>query len=430
MSQIPSFREWETSEEIKLSEDDLNFLRHTVNVDSRGKAKENSKIEIIPLGNDKFKLRAKSYVGSIKIPNSHIIQITPKIKAANFFKLLGYSENFSDIDFFKELGNAEEGDDLLDWIAKLFIRFVNEIIQEGIYKSYVSGTEEISTIKGRLLIVNNIRNPRITQEKFWCEFDELSTNTLENQILLYCSKLLFELVKDEKLKDDLHHIQIAFEQQDVESVFLDSYHLDLITYQKFNEHYENSFKLCEHILKLTWYGSFSDSGDLPIFGYLHNMNDLFQNFVTKALQETYTKYKVKKEPRDSVLLQKQKKSIIHSGIKAFTKPGNLKPDIVIYDKDHNSIPKIVIDTKYKKDNPSAGDYYQSLAYSLTLDCPVLLLLPELSEQRKGDYELVPELNKEALIYVRTIDFSEVPDEDYLEVLKNRLKVEIDEILVK
>ncbi len=90
----------------------------------------------------------------------------------------------------------------------------------------------------------------------------------------------------------------------------------------------------------------------------------------------------------------------------------------------------MIDTKYKKDNPSAGDYYQSLAYSLTLDCPVLLLLPELSEQRKGDYELVPELNKEALIYVRTIDFSEVPDEDYLEVLKNRLKVEIDEILVK
>ena len=206
MSQIPSFREWETSEEIKLSEDDLNFLRHTVNVDSRGKAKENSKIEIIPLGNDKFKLRAKSYVGSIKIPNSHIIQITPKIKAANFFKLLGYSENFSDIDFFKELGNAEEGDDLLDWIAKLFIRFVNEIIQEGIYKSYVSGTEEISTIKGRLLIVNNIRNPRITQEKFWCEFDELSTNTLENQILLYCSKLLFELVKDEKLKDAVKQI--------------------------------------------------------------------------------------------------------------------------------------------------------------------------------------------------------------------------------
>jgi 5-methylcytosine-specific restriction enzyme subunit McrC len=430
MNQISPFQEWETSEEVKLSKDDLDFLRHTVNVDSRGKAKENSKIEIIPLGNDKFKLRAKSYVGSIKIPNSHIIQITPKIKVANFFKLLAYSENFSDIDFFEELGTAEEGNDLLEWIAKLFIKFVNEIIQEGIYKSYVSRSEEISAIKGRLLVANNIRSPRITHEKFWCEFDELSTNTLENQILLYCSKLIFELVKDEKLKDDLHHIQIAFEQQDVESVFLDLYHLDLITYQKFNEHYENSFKLCEYILKHTWYGNFSNEGDMQIFGALHNMNDLFQNFVTKALQETYTKYKVKKEPRDSVLLQKQKKSTIHSNIKAFTKPGNLKPDIVIYEKDHTSEPKIVIDTKYKKDNPSAGDYYQSLAYSLTLDCPVLLLLPELSEQRKGDYELVPELNKEALIYVRTIDFSEVPDEDYLEVLKNRLKVEIDEILVK
>lgn len=423
MNHIPSFNEWKTSVNVDLTEDDLNFLQYKINNE-----KLNSKIEIIPSGK-KYLLKAKSYVGTIKIPNSYTITITPKIGELNFFKILAYSENISDVKFFEELGTAQPGNDLLELIAKLFIKFVTEIIQEGIYKSYVSYIEEIPTIKGRLLIVNNIRSPRISQEKFWCEFDELSTDTLENQILLYCSKLLFELVQDKKLKDELHHIQTAFEQENVSNVFLDLYHLDLITYQKFNEHYEKSFKLCEYILKLTWYGDFSNEEVMPIFGYLYNMNDLFQNFVTKALQELFSQYKVKKEPRNSMLLQKQKTSNIAQNIKYFATPDSLKPDIVLYTKDLTQIPKIVIDTKYKKDRPSSGDYYQSVAYSLTLECPVLLLLPELEEPKKGDFELVPDLNKQALIYARTLDFTEIPDEDYILTLKSRLKKIIDEILI-
>ena len=101
----------------------------------------------------------------------------------------------------------------------------------------------------------------------------------------------------------------------------------------------------------------------------------------------------------------------------------MKPDIVIQEKT-NGNPVFVIDTKYKKGDPSANDFYQSVAYSLSLDCPVLLLLPQLEVRKKGDYELVPELGKQANIFVRTIDFSEKEDLDYIELMKSRIEVEI------
>jgi len=277
LQEITPFEEYQESEILTLSKEELEFLKQKVN-----EGKTNSKIEILPQGENQYQLKATSWVGTIKIPNSYTIIIRPKIGNLNFFKMLVYSENLADLKFF-DLVQASEGKDLVDFMARLFYEKTKEIIQDGIYKSYVSKVEEIPTIRGRLLLVQNIRSPRITKEKFWCEYDDLSSDTLENQILLYCTKLLSTLVHDRKLKEDIHYIQTIFEKVGVSDVFLDLYHLDMVTYQKFNQHYENALKLCEFILRLTWYGDFTKEDMLPIYGFLYNMNSLFQNFVTKVI---------------------------------------------------------------------------------------------------------------------------------------------------
>lgn len=420
MTDIPPFEEWKKSEVMILSKEDLNFLHQKINDE-----KTNSKIEVIPEGNEQYRLRATSWIGTIKIPN-HTITIKPKIGNLNFFKMLAYSENLGDIQFLEKV-KIEEGKDLVDFMAKLFIESVQDIIQEGIYKNYVTVTEEIPTIKGKLLIVNNIRKPRISQEKFWCEYDELSCDILENQILLYCSQLLSELVVDDSIKERLIQVQHVFQKEGVSEVFLDLYHLDMITYQKFNEHYEKVLELCEFILKLAWYGDFSKEDTIPIYGFLYNMNTLFQNFITKALRDEFSQFRIKREPKKSRLLREitiieefdTKTKTISAKI--------LKPDIVIQDK-NTGITRLVIDTKYKKDDPTANDFYQSVAYSLVLDCPVMLLLPQLDVRKKGDFELVPELDKKTPIFARTVDLSEDNEMEYVELIKNRLKEIVNPIL--
>jgi len=136
---------------------------------------------------------------------------------------------------------------------------------------------------------------------------------------------------------------------------------------------------------------------------------------------------VKREPKRNRLLENVTKFDEFELDAETVKTKVLKPDIVIQDKtDGRNV--FVIDTKYKKGDPSANDFYQSVAYSLTLDCPVLLLLPQLEIRKKGDYELIPELNKQANIFVRTIDFSEQEDLDYIELMKSRIQQEIQSIL--
>ena len=413
MTKIPPFNEYEDSIPIKLTDEDIKFLRETIK-----KNENDSKIKIIPSDNEgEYILRATSYVGTIKIP-SHIITIKPKIGHLNFFKMLLYSEKISDLPSFENKVKIEEGEDLVDFMAKLFCESMTPIIQEGIYRNYTSVVEEISTIRGKLLVVQNIRSPRISQEKFFCEYDEFSADILENQILLYCSQLLSELVASEKIKEKLVRIQQQLQKEGVSEKILDIYHLDQITYQKFNEQYEEILKLCEFILRITWYGDFSNKEEIPINGFLYNMNTLFQNFVTKAVEKIFVDFNVDWKAREQIL---ENIPIIPDGIPTKTiDPGILKPDIVIRTK--KNVAKLIIDTKYKDHDPPAADYYQSLAYALTMDCPVLLLLPKFGDRRKEDFKLIPEFDKDVKISVRTIDLSEDPEvTEYIELIKNRLE---------
>jgi 5-methylcytosine-specific restriction enzyme subunit McrC len=420
LTKIPPFSEYEDSIPVKLTEEDLKFLRETIK-----KNEKDSKINIRPTENKgEFILHATSYVGIIKIP-SHTITIKPKIGNLNFWKMLSYSEKLIDLPLFEREVEIEEGEDLVDFMAKLFCESIIPITQEGIYRNYTSVVEEIPTIRGKLLLVQNIRNPRISQEKFVCEYDEFSADILENQILLYCSQLLSELIGDKKIKEKLVQIQQFLQKEGVSEKILDTYHLDQITYQKFNEQYEKILKLCEFILRITWYGDFSNEEKIPINGFLYNMNTLFQNFVTKAIEKIFNEYKVDWKTREQIL---ENIPIVPDGIPTKTiEPGILKPDIVIRNK--KDIPKLIIDTKYKDHDPPAPDYYQSLAYALTMDCPVLLLLPKFDDRRKEDFKLIPEFDKKVLISVRTIDLSEQPEEtEYIELIKKRLEEIVKPIL--
>lgn len=405
-------KEYEDSIPIQLSAEDLEFL--TTLPGNENHTRINIKLTRCP---GQVVLHATQWVGIIKTPN-HRIAISPKIGVINFWKMYWYVVKSEDLPSFDYEVEIEEGEDLVEFMAKLFNKSIYQIIQDGIYRNYTSIIEEIPTIRGKLLVVQNIRNPRISKEKFFCEYDEFSADILENQILLYCSHLLSELIVNKKVKEKLVQTQQFLQKEGVSEKFLDIYHLEQITYHKFNEHYKEILWICEFILRGRWYGDFSNKEEIPITGLWHDMNLLFQDFITLALKEKLSNYIVIKEPSDTRLLKN--KPIIPDGILTQSIDAKaLKPDIVIKNKQGET--KLVIDTKYKDHDPPSGDYYQSLAYALTLDCPVLLLLPQFDIRRKEDFELIPEVEKEVLISVRTIDLSEESGTEYIELIKNRLE---------
>ena len=74
--------------------------------------------------------------------------------------------------------------------------------------------------------------------------------------------------------------------------------------------------------------------------------------------------------------------------------------------------EFVLEIKYKRDKLDPGNFYQALAYSLTLNCPVMLFLPIFEQKKMGDFKVKPLPEHPHNISVRTIDFS--PHENYID----------------
>ncbi|WP_100182697.1 McrC family protein [Candidatus Nitrosotenuis aquarius] len=415
MQKSITINEWESSDLVNLTKQEIDFLNDKVN-----EGKSNSKIEILTKGNDQYYLKATSWIGTIKLPTSHSITIKPKVGNLNFFKMLTYCENYDGIQFFDPV-YASEGKDLVYFMGKLFVDTIRPIIEEGIYKNYVPIIDEIPAVKGRLLLSENIRHPRLTHEKFWCEHDELTENIMENQVLLYCTHLLSIFIRNDDVGNELNHIQQFFENHGVSLTFLESYHLDSISLQKHNEHYEKALLLCEFILKIIWYNDFTREENLPIYGFLYNMNTLYQKFVTKIVQEILIGYDVYAELKnDDMLIHIQQPNYTTNQIQRVI----LKPDIVIKNKQSkDSI--LILDTKYKE-KVSTSDIYQSLAYSITFECPTILLIPEFGSKILDGFMLNPKFKKDAQIFVRSIDFSDVVN--FIEKTKFEIKTTISPFL--
>jgi len=414
--------------EVKLTQSAYEYIEHKINEDEDGNAR--SPLIIKHVKENIYKIRAQNYVGSLKIPNSHQIIIHPKVKL-NFIQMLGHTLKIEDQDFFDPT-NITAGDSIVDLLAKLFINNASELIDEGIYRNYILETEEISTIRGKLLLAQNIRSPRITKEKFWCEFDQISANVLENQIILFCAKILSEHVKqNSKIKIDLQDIIFKLQKEGVEDVSIETYQIDQVSFQKMNLHYADIISLCDFILQLIWYDEFSSDGEQSAYGLLIYMPGLFEKFIFKICCELYSKdFDVDAHPPNYDLVKKSNLNYSQYNAEAISTPDSLEPDIV-FSNIQNKKPEFVLEIKYKKDKPDASDYYQSLAYLLALKCPVMLFLPIFTSKKMGDFKVKPLLDHPDKIFVRTINFSPEDEDgnvvkDYIETMKMRIRRELKE----
>jgi len=409
--------------EVKLTQSAYEYIQHKINEDKDGK------LVVKHVKENIYKIKAQNYVGSLKIPNSHQIIIHPKVKL-NFIQMLGWTQDIE--NFFDQPTNITAGDSIVDLLAELFTKNASELIDEGVYRNYILETEEISTIRGKLLLAQNIRSPRITKEKFWCEFDQISANVLENQIILFCAKILSEHVRqNSRIKIDLQDIIFKLQKEGVEDVSIETYQIDQVSFQKMNLHYADIISLCDFILQLIWYDEFSSDGEQSAYGLLIYMPGLFQKFIFKICCELYSKdFDVDDEPTDYDLVEKLNLNYSQYDAEEISTPDPLLPDIVFSNKQKKN-PALVLEIKYKKEKPDASDYYQALAYSLALDCPVMLFLPIFTSKKMGDFKVKPLPDHPHKIFVRTINFSPEDEDgnvvkDYIETMKTRIRTELKE----
>ncbi len=277
-----------------------------------------------------------------------------------------------------------EKHNILEVFVQLFAHNLFKEFGRGVYKEYVSEQENLTTLRGKYLINENLKY-NFVKNKIYCEYDEFSMNNTLNQFFLFAVKSLLPFTKNKKL---LKQCELVLDEVELRVFDINGLH---ISFNRLSRRYKESFEFALLLLNKS-IPLFSK--DKKSFAFLFDMNVLFEKFVGKMVQELYP----------SAKLQNQKDF----------KDLRLKPDIITDD--------YIIDTKYKKLNSKEdvkqSDKYQMFAYGKSYNkTNTMLLYPKHLEH--FDYEL--QLG-EVMLHVRSLDLDAECSGygEYIEIMKIRM----------
>lgn len=336
-------------EERQFEEVQSHFLVLTEN-DKKIIKELGGQIEIYDERESAIRIKTNLYAGIREFSN-FILKISPK--HIGDIELLGkliaychtkYMKTFDseNIQFQKEFEHP------LDFLIKKFIVLCTKIIKRGLHRKYVSHVENIPYLKGKLMIKQQIQNTMKFNMKFNCEYDEFTSNNLENQIILHTLKKCLLISIDGKDKTDIQKLIHQIDRQ-VEDKPIPLSDFRRIQFTRLNKNYQIPLELSKLILEKTGMMNIKQLKTQFMVPFIENMPELFEMFLQK-LFENYPKLEV--EPQYSHIAWKR------NGVDEEEKDEKtMRPDLVIYqerleDDEENLIReniKFIIDAKYMED---------------------------------------------------------------------------------
>lgn len=131
------------------------------------------------------------------------------IPIQNLFYMLCYAWNVLSIKNTIDV-ESEQIKDSYNLLSRIFSYGVGKLIKQGFHRNYITTTDSLSTIKGKILLTDTINRSSLLNKKIHCEFDEFTSNNLFNQIIKYTLDNLIKNAEiDNNIKKDLKK-QITF----------------------------------------------------------------------------------------------------------------------------------------------------------------------------------------------------------------------------
>ena len=171
--------------------------------------------------------------------------MTNEIPIRNIYYMLSYA-----YDVLKEGDNVnlsnEEFDNIYDLFGKILVNGLSLLIKRGFNREYICMSDELPVLRGKIAINDTLKRQSFILGKLSCEYDELSSNVLFNQIIKTSIITLINYKElDKKIKGELIHINRYF--QGIEVIKLQKPHFSRIQYHRNNRFYKLIIDVCELI---------------------------------------------------------------------------------------------------------------------------------------------------------------------------------------
>ena len=315
-----------------------------------------------------YRLTPGSTVGAVEIGDLSVL-IEPKIGIPQLLSLACYAMSKfkpqrQQFDYPREYA-------LPDVLALALASAARRAFSRGLLHGYVVEEEALQTIRGRIRFDEQIRRRFGIEVPVEVRYDEFTEDILANRLVRAAVYRLGRM-RLQSLAARKELGRIAGMLANVSLVEIAPKAVPEVRFDRLNEHYREVVALSRLVLRHSAYES--GRGEVRASGFLMEMNDVFQEFVTQALRETL-------QVSDRVFLERAIDSLDkEDGIR-------LRPDLTWWD---GPSCLFVGDAKYKnvtdKSAPNA-DLYQLLAYVTALDLPGGLLIYAQGEADEGAYRV-------------------------------------------
>ena len=334
-----------------------------------------------------LRVRTQSWVGVVRLPTVEI-RVVPKVTGdqLGLVRLLEYASGVDALIRLSDGATLEaSGDSLFELVVLLFVEASERVLRRGLLSGYVEREDDLPIARGRILGDRQLLERFGQLDRIICRFDELEHDVVENQLLTAALQVASPRVTSVGLQRRISRLRGVLEP------ICDTNQLNLagarttMTYNRLNAHYETAHQLVWLLFDALGIDDLFAPGEAQSFSFLLNMNQLFERFVTRVVEQ------VLPGARYRVTSQSPFKSVVWnvSSQRPYT---SIIPDVVVERRGESDC-RVAIDAKYKLYDERGfdqGDIYQTFLYAFALGATAsggvptsLLLYPATAEEPRN-----------------------------------------------
>lgn len=305
-------------------------------------------------------IKTKANIGFLQLGDVELI-IQPKIEKFDLMQLIAYVFNLQQIDLHKYTNYNFDKTGFIDLLIIHLEKEIRKLWRKGFFKTYVKARDDLSIIRGKIDIKNIVGQGGIRSVQIPCNYHDRSHNILINQILVSSLKLGIQLTNLQEIRINLLQLYKTLKYSiNPIKLSLKSFGNAYRTLNRLTRAYEPILNL----IYLLWstnipniYGKYKE---VPISGFLLDMNKFFEDLIAKFLKASLENYVVYHPYSFSNMIS----YIPEYNPKNHKIKKNIYPDFVIF---QNNKCFAVLDAKYRdlwNKNLPIKWLYQLCVYSL------------------------------------------------------------------